>query len=503
MQDTPAPGSPKYTRILLPLFCVLIFAVALSLLPSQLSEANFGADGGDLLAAILRGGVPHPTGYPTYVLLGMLFQRISWGSPYFRGALLSALPAALAVGLLAVWMLRLPAGRGALLPAWTAAVAWGVSPLLLSQAVIVEVHGLQALFTMLALVWAWLLLREPVARGRVYLLAIFALLFGLGLGNHLTLLLFTPAIALALWSAWRRGLPTRWVLAQIASLLLGMLVYIYLPLSARGNPPVNWGDPQTWQGFLWVVSGGPYRDLVLGGSMDALPGRALAWFSLVRQQYGMPGFVLGVAGIVLSSQDDRRLFRLLGWVFLSYSLLVLTYHTADAAVYLIPATLVWAVWVGTALHGAWDARWRAVPWGRLLCLGMVAYLMLRFPQVYRQVDPRQETRSAEFAQQLLQAAPARALVLTQSDPDTFSLWYHHFGLGERPDIAVVSIPLMDYGWYRESLSYTYPQLNLPAMAQDGEISWAEQIALHNPDRPTCRTALSNPQPLILTYQCQE
>jgi hypothetical protein len=227
----------------------------------------------------------------------------------------------------------------------------------------------------------------------------------------------------------------------------------------------------------------------------------VAWFSLLRQQYGLLGLALGAAGIVLSSRADRRFARLLGWVFLSFSLLALAYHTADAMVYLIPATMVWAVWIGYALRAAWGKRWRGLPWGWLLCLFFCASILVRFPQVYRQVDPRQETRTAEFARQLLDEAPPGALVLAQSDPDTFSLWYGHFGLGERPDLVVTSTPLTAYGWYQETLIHTYPSLSLPETSEDADSAWVERMVALNPDRPVCRTRLISAQPLSMTFEC--
>ena len=76
----------------------------LSVAQTRLSNANFGSDGGDFLAAILTRGIPHPTGYPTYTLLGILFQLFPSGTPVFRGALESMLTAALGAGLLTGWV---------------------------------------------------------------------------------------------------------------------------------------------------------------------------------------------------------------------------------------------------------------------------------------------------------------------------------------------------------------------------------------------------------------
>ena len=63
-----------------------------------------GVMAGDFLAAILTRGIPHPTGYPTYTLLGILFQYLPFSTPVFRGVLESLIPAALAAGLLTGWV---------------------------------------------------------------------------------------------------------------------------------------------------------------------------------------------------------------------------------------------------------------------------------------------------------------------------------------------------------------------------------------------------------------
>ena len=55
-----------------------------------LTWAHHAADGGDLLAAALVGGVPHPSGYPTYQLLLRTAVALFPGEPARAGNWLSA-----------------------------------------------------------------------------------------------------------------------------------------------------------------------------------------------------------------------------------------------------------------------------------------------------------------------------------------------------------------------------------------------------------------------------
>ena len=58
---------------------LVLGGVYFSTLAPGLTWAHNGADGGDLLSAVASGGVPHPTGYPTYLLLAQAFQYIPVG----------------------------------------------------------------------------------------------------------------------------------------------------------------------------------------------------------------------------------------------------------------------------------------------------------------------------------------------------------------------------------------------------------------------------------------
>ncbi|MGC9023387.1 MAG: glycosyltransferase family 117 protein, partial [Chloroflexia bacterium] len=107
-----------------------------------------GSDGGELAVAVYTLGIPHPTGYPTYVLLAQAVRLFPWGTFAGRLNLFSALAGALTVGLVA-----LVAGElfpeetfSALVAALTAGLSLAVSGLFWSQALIAEVYALHTFF---------------------------------------------------------------------------------------------------------------------------------------------------------------------------------------------------------------------------------------------------------------------------------------------------------------------------------------------------------------------
>jgi hypothetical protein len=482
---------------------VLVFSAAWSRTSTDLTTANYATDSGDLLAAILTGGIPHPSGYPTYVLLGILAQHIPIGTPYQRAALVSSLPISLAAGLLVYWLSRhvFDADKWS----WAGLVcglAWGTAPLVMSQAVVVEVYGLHALFVLLSLIWVDCLVRFSENGVSGWQLVILAGSFGLGLGNHLTLVLCLPACLAATYSAYRNGLPSRLALGQFVALICGLLVYLYLPLRAQAYPPINWGNPQTWTGFWWVVAGEPYQTIIKLSSFAELLSRIGAWFNLLRQQFGLLGLVAAAIGAIWLSETERSRLVITGWIAMSYSFFAILYGTADSVLYLIPALLAVAYWIGCAVQSFRPASWRGIPWGWILGSLIALFFLTRLPGTLDLIDARKATHLADWAKAFLVEAPENALMLTQSDPDTFSLWYYHYGLGLRPDVAIISKSLTQYDWYVKNLIKTYPELNVPVDIAHHD-SLEEYLLSYNPSRPICRSHVTAVEPLTLAYSCNQ
>lgn len=219
--------------------------------------------------------------------------------------------------------------------------------------IITEVYALNALCVALCL----LLLSRWQARRRRSDLALLALAFGLGLGNHPTLLFLLPML---LWATVPSPLHGRDSLAvAIPAFLIGLSIYLYLPLRAQAGPLTNWGDPRTWEGFWWMVSGKSYHPYVFATPLMEWPPRLLAWLGISARQFGLWGWLLTAAGLATLWRDVRRLGAATLGVFGLYSLYALGYHTPDWEIYLIPIYMLAALWMGRGLLYLFEraARW--------------------------------------------------------------------------------------------------------------------------------------------------
>jgi hypothetical protein len=490
--------------ILSALVSICILAVYLSIAPARLTNANYGSDGGDFLAAILTAGIPHPTGYPTYTLIGCLFQLIPVSTPVFRAVLESLIPAALAAGFLTAWMCfvlgsKTPASLGSALLAGT---AWGIAPLLFSQAVIVEVHGLQALFIVLALWWITLNLTHTPGQDAKWLLGL-SFIAGLGFGNHLLIALLLPAEIFAILYLTRRSRDGKLVSAQVSLAIIGMLVYLYLPLKAQAYPAINWGNPQAWPGFLWDITGDPYQGLLFHVSSTALLERLRSIASLLLDQFGILGLVAGAIGVIQYSFRIKWLRWVLVWTFFAYLAFAIGYSTKDSVGYLIPAVMVFAIWIGMTIPSLVSLNWRRIPIGLFLAVLLTVSIWIRVPGTRSRLDPRLQDQPAQYAEQLLKQAPDNAIIYTTTDQDTFPLWYYHFGLGERPDLRVIVLPLTQFVWYQQTLVHIYLDLNYPALYTNNlpNADWGKEIAQLNSSRPVCNTRLSAEAETGIVFQC--
>lgn len=458
-----------------------MFLVYLATLAPGLTWANDGADGGDLITAAAIGGVAHPTGYPTYLLLARAFQLLPLGSLAYRTNLMSAIASAAAAALLCDFARRasiITVHSNAM--GWITGLAYGLAPLVWSQSVITEVYALQG-FCIAAVLW-WL----SISSKEKYADLFFGLLLGLLLGIHLTALLLIPAFliagALPIEKGSTRQQTGASLLRKLSGLGIGLLVYLILPLRASHHPAVNWGDVETLGRFWWLVSGQLYQDYIFPLSVPFLWQRLQAASTLLLQQAGLLGLTFTAFGLVWSFRLSRWVLLTI-WMFAANTIFAILYHTEDSYIYLIPALIPFTIWLGwgsACLSEQLSRLWR--PAGRVLLALIIPYLIGQAAWHWPQVDASQDHQAENFASEALTTLPSKAIVLARGDGVVFALWYEVFALHQRMDLAVVAEDLLPFDWYRQTIRATYPGLIIPDQPED---VWAATIQRENGGRPFC------------------
>lgn len=456
------------------------------MLPGEITSANYGKDGGDFLAAALTGGVPHPTGYPTYILILRFFLGMPFGNDYFKGSLLSALAASLAVFLLSTLIAhRNKWSRAGLIGALAGGMALAFSPLFWSQAVIVEVQALQAFFICLSIWWITLLEEAGYSTLKKTGLLFIACGMGVSIGNHITIIFIFPWLVLAARKAYLNGLAGRWLAGQAIALAVGCLVYLYLPIAAQRYPPVNWGNPQSPEGFWWLISGSPYQNMLFGVSGPKILDRLGVLAKLLVEQFLLPGLLAAAAGIFLSNVNSKLFHLGLIYMFTAYCVFFVSYNSNDAIVYLIASWIAFSAWIGMGISWVWEKRFHSIPWGAGVSALLLAALLLRIPLGWSSVDPKNDTTTQQYLEIITQKAPPGALMLTVADADTFPLWYRVLGEKIRDDLRIIVLPLTQYPWYQDTLRHAYLDLKYPP--EEANLAWGDKLVELNPGHPVCRS----------------
>lgn len=455
---------------------VVALAVYARTLAPDITWAHDGGDGGDLITAAATGGVPHPPGYPTYLLLSWPFVNLAVGNLAWRMNLFSAVGAGGASALVALSVFRLARDAGHNPPAaWAAAAGAGLalafSPLLWSQAVIAEVYAPGALFAALLL---WQAVRRPAGQ---WAAAAWGLTWGMALGINLPLAIYG---LLFLEFAWRQR--RLWIGGGVG-LACGLAIFAILPLRARLGSPVNWGGADTWAGLWWLISAQLYRGYVLSLAPSALPARLLAWAVLLVRQFTPAGPILAGWGLGRLTGLRRGLAVASVLACIGLSIFAIGYNTTDSYVHLIPVLILAAAWLGLGLcqvlelaGQALSRRWR---WRRLALAAMAGALPLGLLVTgWDEADLASDRPAVVFGLSRLESAPPRAILLTGQDAQTFTLWYFHYARGSRPDVAVVDRGLLGMPWYRDAVARVD---KLPGLASAAD----PLLALSGLGRPVC------------------
>jgi hypothetical protein len=429
--------SMRLRAALTPTLALLLFVFTVGLYTRTMAPGALMTlgDPGDLQAAVATLGVPHPTGYPLFVLTGWLWVHLlPVGTVAFRLNLLVAVCGALAVSLSYLLALRLTDRH---LPAVGSALLLGLSYTFWTQTSISEVYTLNAVFVaaVLYLLVRWGQSRAAAAPdcpagGSSLLWAAFV--YGLSMAHHRTMILLLPAIAVYVAMVDRRVYADRRLLARLLAVALpgpALYVFTFVRLMPQGYPAAE---------VLWgTVLGGSFI-----GSLGQSPDWANIFWLLPVAQVGVAGLAAAALGWVglLIRPVSRRPAILLLLAYLGVSLFCLIYRIPEIDPFLIPAFLILAVGIsGLAFHleGLPNPLRMAGEAAMALLPLLLVSNMARVPDYWAA-----ETGAAERNARLVLAAPLEAGAAIEADWNTgAALRYLQASEGLRPDLEVLLVRL--------------------------------------------------------------
>jgi hypothetical protein len=394
-------------------------------------------DMGEFTTASYVLGIAHNTGYPLYILLGKLFTFLPFGDVAYRVNLMSAVFASLTVTFIFLIIHELTRNRAAAL---IGALTVAFSSTLWASANWAESYPLNAFSTALI---TWLLLRWRTTR-QVWHLYLAVLALGLSIGNHRLIVVLIPGLLLFLWTGRRELRLGHWLRFALL-FMLGLSVYLYLPIRGSQEPALSWAQPANfdtyWSMFLTGSSRGEYWNFAFLGRLDIL-----AVFPL--HELTAFGLILAAIGLVSALRRDR-LFAAYGLLLCAFiGFLVLTYSIHNVFNYFIPAYLMMGVWIGYAAEailsfvsrraslGAFRFDMvRPALRGSLSALVLASLPLILFARNLPVVDRSQDYSAYDFARTTLERVKPNSTIITDSWTAS-PMWYVQLVEGYRRDVFV-------------------------------------------------------------------
>ncbi|HKZ84724.1 MAG TPA: DUF2723 domain-containing protein [Anaerolineae bacterium] len=428
---------------------VAAFSLPFVLYVLTLAPTVYNLDSAELTTAAATSGIVRATGYPLYLLLGRVWSQLPIGDVGFRMNLFSAFTGALTITLseriLRRWQVGSWATLGALGLLACAQFFWAMS-------LIAEVYtlhtALMAGIILLLLRWA----ESPAPRR----LALVGLTAGLGMAHHAATVLLIPGVVwYVVTVAPRRALAPRAVLPMLAALLLGLSVYLYLPLRYVDAPAFNYAghydatgvfvpdDLQSPEGLWRLITGRSFAGQMLAYQGAELLGEIGRFGVRLWQSFFAVGIGPGVIGLIVLLRRDWRIGGMLALMFFFSAGFYIDYRVIDKDTMFLPAYVIWALWLGVGyqqmlgwIHRGSDALTRR--WGgRVLHGMMVGAVLFAAAWNWRLVDLSSDWSARARGEAILHAAAPHALILGWWDAVPL-IEYLQLVEGQRPDVQAIN-----------------------------------------------------------------
>jgi Protein of unknown function (DUF2723) len=451
-------------------------------------DVMFG-DGPELTAAAITSGVGHPPGYPLWIMLGHVASLLPVGPLPFRVNLTGCLYHALAVGL--VFASGYVLARKIVPALFAAALLAIASPLFVTWSLQAEVFSLNDLFAAAIVLVSLLWLDDP-ARWRLMLPL--AVLFGLGLSHHQTLILLAP---LPLWAAWcgrdallkAPGVAKTAALAALLLVIAYALPYVHTLVASQHLHGWFLGAAPDLPRLVDLIDRRAY------GHFNLVPGEADRGGSLVSHAAVLIGaggwpyvfVLLGILGLAIRRQYRRLVFALLiSGAMLAFCAVasIDVAQEMDRAVFqrfgLLPIVALAPFAACATYLAAWIVR---QPTARAIVCGVVAVAVfavaiVRLPSLSLAGVHDARTLFTDVSN----ALPKNAVLLTAGDAVDLPPLYFQAIEGWRPDVTIVTYGFLNSDSYRRWLD---PTLYVPLeVARDiAPQARRDLLVRANPTRP--------------------
>lgn len=442
-------------------FLIPVLVYMLTLAP----DVHF-TDSGELASVATSLGIAHPTGYPLFTLVGYLWANILPWAPIYNLNLMAAFATAASSMMLFLSLSTLFAKFRVIskvahhtsdvknhLLALLISFGYSFSLTTWQQATSVEVYSLQLL---LINTFIYILIKAYYSEEKsdIYLI-LSGFILGLGFANHLTSFMLIPAGLIIFFSKTKNMKSNsryKLLLYVVGATLLGVLLYLYLPIRSAQSPMFNWGEVhRSFDKFMYHVTGAQYQVWMFNDSAASKENFKL-FFELIPSQLTWIGVLFLFYGFYVLYRGNKTIF----WALISTAILCVLYsmnysiHDIDS--YFVTAYVVLFLIVGLASKQLINYQVNLV------------YLFAFIPLFnlyshYETNDLSNDKTVSEYYRLVTESAEQEAIIISaQWDFWVSAFWYKDKIEGKRQDITLIEKELLRRTWYVNSLEKWYPDI---------------------------------------------
>ncbi len=421
------------------IFMLIAFLFPFAIYLITLNPSIGFIDNGELVTVCRTLGIAHPTGYPLYTLLGRIITLAPIKTIAFRVNMLSALFSSLASFFLFLFLLK---KTNNVFLSLTGAVIFSCSRIVWHQSTSAEVYSITFFFLTLLLY-----LEASDLKNKLLLIGFVA---GLSVTNHMIIITFlAPFFIYLLLTREFKNLKT--ILVFLLFFLIGITLYLYLPIRGTLQPLLNWGRPVSFERFLWHVSGKQYRVWMFTGDISTIKTNILTFLKLTCSQFTPVLIVFAIPGIYhLFAISKKRAVFLLS-LFLVNGSYAVNYDIPDIEPYFIITILVYTIFIiyGICFFSK-RIKWIA------FASPILAIFVILFN--FHNANERQNHIAYDMCRNLFFSVKENGIVIT-NDWDYYSpALYIRYIEGKRNDIVMIDKELLRRSWYFDYLNKAYPWL---------------------------------------------
>jgi hypothetical protein len=484
------------------LFLISFFIYILTAAP----DLTF-TDSGELAAVCSSLGIAHPTGYPLFILLGHLWTLL----PFFKSDIyslnifagfLTALSVSVffqSIFLLLNYFNKLPSRKKSqkilqsrqkkdkvlntqenqiksdiiltekaiIIISISVSLLYAFSRTIWAQAVAIEVYSLHLLMLNLILLFFLKARLNQTNQKLNYILA--SLFLGLSFANHMTTILLLPMIlVLYFWEQEKKinksnsALPKseevqssqskiQFLAILFIPFLIGLSIYLYLPLRANNFPDFNWGwVSRGFDKFLYHISGKQYQVWMFSDS-SVWKENLIKFFEMIPYETAFLGIITFIIGLIISYRKSKMIFYGLAILIVTCLSYAINYSIHDIDSYFVTA------FVGTLIFIAVGLFYLARKYPKMInsffLLPIIALLIN-----YSYNDRSDDLLVPEYTKMLFKKLEPNTLILSaQWDYWVSAAWYMQKIEGFRKDVIIIDKELLRRTWYIGQLQKWYPE----------------------------------------------